>query len=324
MEGVERSQPGKVEYRAEIHEKWVIALTRKDLDPARQLSDGGVRECLVRRRRTRSDVDGRCGDVLAENLGVPVAVTTGDSGHAVRLADVPVWIVQRGDGACVVEERVAGPDLRRKAKRIGHVLFTVSVVVNVKAVQHVIAKTGKVWPAGGLLKRDIVGDNRHGIRPIRAYERIDVRIVSLGIVADEWSLAVTRSPGRHHPQDRETCDEEKHDRLFHTAPPAAVRAASKCGQSDPVWTCGSVSRQLSSTRDFIEVRLVYAPERTLDFTRRQCRWPAGDASAIRPRIGGHLVSPVSPNVRDYNATRDGSLHDPRPAGRSRFGRPRHA
>ena len=154
------------------------------------------------RRRARADVVRRRSQVRPER-GLVMA---GHPGDAVELADVPVRIVQRGDRPGVVEERVVVPPLGPEAELVGDVVLPVAVVVDVDRVERVRVEVEEVRPPRGLLERDVVRDDRDGVRPVRAHERIEVRVVGGRIVRDQGRFAVAR--GLRRPWARSECDQE--------------------------------------------------------------------------------------------------------------------
>ena len=188
VSGVERPQAGEVEHRAEIDEERIVALAGERLDAAGQLLNRGLHERAVVRGRARPDVDRRRRQVPADD-GRLVLLHPGDR---VVLRPVPVRVGERVDRAGVVEERVAVPGLRPEVELVGHVLPSVSRRVDLELVEHVVAERVEVRPAGGLLERDVVGNDRDRVGPVGAHERVHVRVVRNRVLADRRSLSVAR------------------------------------------------------------------------------------------------------------------------------------
>src|SRR5262249_30162377 len=61
-----------------------------------------------------------------------------------------------------------------------------------------------------ILARDVVGDDRHGVRPIRATERVGVGVVCGGVLRDQGCLPVARCLGRRRaPAPRRERNEQR-------------------------------------------------------------------------------------------------------------------
>ena len=138
--------------------------------------------------------------MLAGGTGSPEpsdrAAAVLDLGHRVGLADVEVGVRQRGDRPGVVQERVAVLDLGREAELVDDVVDGVAVVVDVERVQHVVAEVVEVRPAGRLLERDPVGDQRDGVGLVGADEGVGVGVVGHRVLRDQRGLAVAGRPRR--------------------------------------------------------------------------------------------------------------------------------
>jgi hypothetical protein len=70
---------------------------------------------------------------------------------------------------------------------------TVTVVVDVDLIEHVLAELVEVRAARRSLKRDVVGDQGDGIRLVRTDERVDIGTVGHRVLGDPRRLAM----GRH-------------------------------------------------------------------------------------------------------------------------------
>ena len=111
-------------------------------------------------------------------------------GDGEELLAVEVGAVERADRSGVVEERVGVVDDRLEGEVVGDVGLAVAVVVDVDAVQHVVAELEEVGAARRILERDVVGDDRDGVGPIGADERVGVGAVGDGILGDLGRLTV--------------------------------------------------------------------------------------------------------------------------------------
>jgi len=76
-----------------------------------------------------------------------------DAGDRVGLAPVEMRIVDRGDRAGVVQERVLVPNPGREPKLEGEVGLAATVVADVDVVQDIVAELIEVRPRGRRLKR---------------------------------------------------------------------------------------------------------------------------------------------------------------------------
>src|SRR5439155_411831 len=83
-------------------------------------------------------------------------------------------------------------DRRLEAKTVLDILLAVAVVVDVDGVEDVVAEGREVRPARGLFERDEVGDDGDRVGPVGADEGVEVRVVRVGVLADEGRLAVAR------------------------------------------------------------------------------------------------------------------------------------
>jgi hypothetical protein len=157
---------------------------RPDLDSLR-------RQLRVVGRAARTDVHRRDAQPLAEqHLLVLLLALPVHARERVELRPVPVRAADPIDRTGVVEERLVVADRRLELELERDVARGVAAVVHVDLVQHVVAELVEVRAAVGLLERDEVRDQRHVLRPVRAHERVDVRAVSDGVLADFRCLAV--------------------------------------------------------------------------------------------------------------------------------------
>jgi hypothetical protein len=146
----------------------------------------GFPERRVVRRRARTDVAGRAREPFAHDLlASPVLPDDG-----VELAFVPVRVGQRTDPPRVVQERVGIADLRLEDKLICDIGKSVTVVVDVDRIKHVVSELKEVRAARRHLGRKVVGDDRDRIRLVRTDKRVCVSVVSHGVLADLWRLSV--------------------------------------------------------------------------------------------------------------------------------------
>jgi hypothetical protein len=95
----------------------------------------------------------------------PVLAAT-DLGEVVGLTAVEVRAVDAVDRTRVVEERSRVGVGRRERELVGDLRAPVVVVVDVDRVGDVVAELEEVRAAGGILERDVVGDDRDGVRPV--------------------------------------------------------------------------------------------------------------------------------------------------------------
>ena len=184
---LERAQRAEIEHRAEVDVETVEPLAGEEPDAAVE------RRRSPRRRGRRSSASSadRCctaaAAVLAEH-GACAAAHLGDGGE---LAAVPVVAVELFDRAGVVEEAVLA-HLGGELEQVGHVGLAVAVVVDVDAVQHVVAELVEVRAAGGILERDVVGDQRDrpGFVGMGADEGVGVGAVGHRVLGDLWRFTV--------------------------------------------------------------------------------------------------------------------------------------
>ena len=107
-----------------------------------------------------------------------------DASDVVELAPVPTCAVQAGDLAGVVEERVGISELGLEPEPILDLRPPVAVVVYVDVVQDVVAELEEVGPARRVLQRHVVGEDGDRVGLVRTHERICVRVVGDGVLAD--------------------------------------------------------------------------------------------------------------------------------------------
>src|SRR6266508_2958300 len=97
-------------------------------------------------------------------------MAAGDPRHCVRLGGV-------------AEEERAG--LALELEPVDHLRLAVPVRVDVDVVAGVRGERVVVRPRRRILAADVVGDDRDGVRLVRAPERVEVRAVDRGILGDE-------------------------------------------------------------------------------------------------------------------------------------------
>ncbi len=181
VEVLEGTKRGEIEDCAEVDVEAVETLAGEDGDAVGQRPDRGVGETGVVGGRPDADVARRGGKVVAELSGRPVLPPLGDR---VGLAPVEVRAVERRDRSGVVEERVRVRDSGLEAELVDDVRPTVAVVVDVDAVEHVVAELEEVRATCGILERDVVGDECDGVGTIGAHEGVGVRRVGDGVLRD--------------------------------------------------------------------------------------------------------------------------------------------
>ena len=103
--------------------------------------------------------------------------------------------------ACSATSTTSGPVLPRKcrpgraaeAELVDLVRPCVAVRVDVDLVLRVRRERVVVRAGRGILTRDPVRDDRHGVRLVRAPKRVQVRVVGARIFSDQRRLTMTRS-----------------------------------------------------------------------------------------------------------------------------------
>ena len=214
---VERAQAEQIEHRSEIDEKWIVALPREHLGAVRECVDAGVAERLVVRRRAQPDVHRRRCQVDAEDVATPAI----DPRDRVGLAHVEVRIVERRDRTGVVQECRLVLNARLEPELVHDVVLRIAVVVDVDAIEHVVAELVEVRSAAGRFEGNPVRDQRHRVRGIRAHEGIRVRVVRQRVRRDERRFTVTRRKAQVDRAADQTHPERPSDTAFHTAAPSA-------------------------------------------------------------------------------------------------------
>ena len=191
---VERAQAAEVEDRAQVDEERVVAGAGIDR-PGAERAHACLGERGVVGVRPGADVGRNGGQAVAELRRGAVL----DPGDRVGLADQEVVVGERRDRAVVVEERrdavLARALLGLEPELVGHVVDGVAVVVDVDLVPDGGVELVEVRAAGGLLERDVVGDDRDLGRVVGADERVQVRVVGRRIAGDQGRLAVARRQG---------------------------------------------------------------------------------------------------------------------------------
>ena len=110
---------------------------------------------------------------------------------------------------CCVLPRKYGPGRRLEAEAVRDVRLPVAVPVDVDVVPGALGERVVVRPSGGILAGDPVGDDREGVRLVRAAERVQVRVVRSRILRDQRRLPVARRVAR---AGGEAGDEERGER----------------------------------------------------------------------------------------------------------------
>ncbi len=133
LQGPELQQ---VECAAQIYEERVVAGTSESLHAVLDVVDRLIRHLAVAFRvRRRADVVGSDLQVAGDHPALSISTALSfQNRHRVELLDVEVRVVQRGDGAGVVQEGVAVVDPRLEPELVGDVVHRVTVVVNVDLV----------------------------------------------------------------------------------------------------------------------------------------------------------------------------------------------
>ena len=184
---LERPESSQVEDAAEVDVEALGPLPGKDL----AATDQGVHrlgsEARVVGRTARSDVDRRNGELRSEPLR---ATLRGDPGDRVVLRPVPRLVGDRGDRPGVVEEGLLVADLCLEPELIRDVTLGRAAVRDTDLIEHVVAELVEVRSTVWLLQGDEVGDQRDGVRAVRADEGVDVGVVGDRVLGDLRRLAV--------------------------------------------------------------------------------------------------------------------------------------
>lgn len=182
---------------AQVGEERVVGLAGERRRVVGKLVDRLVAQLLVVRHGGLADVRGRHRDVVGElRLVLDLLVLQLEQLDVVRLRDVQVGVVEALDRARVVQERLLVLDVRLEGEAVEQVALPVTVVVDVEVVLRVLGELVEVRAAAGLLEGDPVGDDRRRVGLVGADERVDVRVVVLGVARDQRGLPVTGGGGR--------------------------------------------------------------------------------------------------------------------------------
>ena len=189
MQGVERPQATEIEDRSQVDEERIVARTRR-------------RPCGCRRGRRRPDTGhtspswsvARCSWAARRGANRERRARLRHPRDGVRLLDAQVvsLVRRRVDRPGVVEEGVRIRHLRLESEVVRDVFAPVAVVVDVQGVENGRIEPVVVRAARRILERDVVRDDRDGVRVVRAHERVDVRVVGSRIVRDQRSFPVAR------------------------------------------------------------------------------------------------------------------------------------
>ena len=163
----------EIEDRADVAEERVVTLARERAPTAGDAHDALRGERTVVRGRARADVVRRRRSACDDLRPVPR-----DPRDRERL---------RG----VAEEERAG--LRAELEPVRHVRARVPVRVDLEVVARVRRERVPVRPCRRILAGDDVGENRDGVRLVRAAERVEIRQVRRRVLRDQRRLAVARS-----------------------------------------------------------------------------------------------------------------------------------
>ena len=211
-------QVDRVEDPAERREERVLALAGEHLAAAGQALDRACLRLLVVRNGLRPHVAGGRRNLPSDDLGV----TLGDPGHRVGLHHVPVRAVDRVDRLPVrVQERVRVPGLRLEVEQVPDVGDTVTGVVDVQVVVGVVVELVEVRPAGRILDRHPVPNDRQGARGILRSEGVGVRVVSRRIDRGQGRLSMRGAKAQRH-RDRQRGERGEQCELPHFVLLAAV------------------------------------------------------------------------------------------------------
>ncbi len=186
MQVLDRAQVGEVEDRADVDEERIVALPGEHHLSAAQFVHGFFFEFCVVGRGARADVAGGAGEILAQLVGA-LAVAARD---VEELAFAPVGVFQRADRSGVVEERVFVEDLRLERELVGDIGAPVAVVVDVDAVENVVAELEEGRTTGRHLGGEVVGDDGYRFWIVGTDECVRVGVIGDGVCADLRRLAV--------------------------------------------------------------------------------------------------------------------------------------
>ena len=189
------AQVDGVERRAEIDEEGVVDLPGERQAPAGNALDrlGGDR--VVVGDRLRPDVVRRDRRVGQQRLGVDELAlrVVGLALERVELLDVELRIGDRAHARQRVQERVRVADLGPELPLVADVVVAVARVVDVDVVRRPRVEAVEVRPAGRILERDPVGDDRQRILRIIGRVRVEVGVVGRRVDRRERRLAMARS-----------------------------------------------------------------------------------------------------------------------------------
>ena len=195
----------------QVQEERVVGLAGEGRrPPLGELVHRLVAQLAVVRHRRLADVRRRHRHIVGDLRPVRhLLVAQLDQLDVVRLRDVEVRIVQAGDRARVVEERLVVLRVRLERVPEQQVALAVTVVVDVQVVLGVLGEREEVRSAGRFLERDPVGDDRRRVRMVRADERVHVGVVVLGLPRDQRGLPVAGGGGRPRFQRGHACGRER-------------------------------------------------------------------------------------------------------------------
>ena len=217
-------QVDRVEDPAQRREERVLALTGEHLAATGQALDRSRRRLLVVRNGLRPDVARGRRNILGDDLRMAV----GDPGHRVGLRDVPVRAVDRVDRLPVrVQERVGVRGLRVEVEPVPDVGNAVTGVVEVQVVVRVVVELVEVRPAGRVLERHPVPDDRQCAGSVLRREGVGIRVISRRIDRGQGRLSMRGAKAQRH-RDRQRSERCEQCELPHHFLLAAVGPAAVC------------------------------------------------------------------------------------------------
>ena len=184
-----------VEDRAEVDEERVVDRADERLAAARHAGDRPGRDLAVVRVGLRAGVGRRDRHVVRDPPRPHLLAVVRLAVEVVGLDEVEVRIADRVDGRGRVQERLRVAEALVELPAVGHVRAPVAGVVDLHVVARLGIELAEVRPAGRLLQRDPVGDDREAAGGVRRGERVDVGVVGRGVGEDLRGLAMARAGG---------------------------------------------------------------------------------------------------------------------------------
>ena len=176
----------------QVEEERVVGLAGEDLPAAGQRLDRLLAQRVVVGHGRLADPRRRDRGVLDQGPGLPAPLEF----QRVRLAEQQVLVVEGGDRAVVVQERVlAPPVLGPEREPVGQVRLGVAVVVDVDVVGGVGGEREEVGSPVGCGERREARDERDAVGLVGADEGVQVGVVDRGVTGDHRCLAVAGRVG---------------------------------------------------------------------------------------------------------------------------------